>query len=154
RGGGHEGGLVAGGQHEERVRAVVCGQVVLGAGDGHGRDDGHAERRADLQGGVAQARGEAGLVPGDAGERGDRGGHGSPAAPQAAQKQPRGNVGGVAARRGEPGGSTSDPAPISARPAAATGRKPALWTAAWPAIAPAVTATASTTVLTPNLRAE
>src|SRR5262249_28934177 len=34
-GAGHEGGLVPRGQHEERVRAVVCGQVVLGAGDGH-----------------------------------------------------------------------------------------------------------------------
>ena len=50
--------------------------------------------------------------------------------------------------------STSDPAAMSARPVAAAGRKPALPTAAWPAIAPAVAPTASTTELTPNLRAE
>ena len=50
--------------------------------------------------------------------------------------------------------STSDPAAMSARPVAAAGRKPARETAAWPVIAPAVTPAASTTELTPNLRAE
>src|SRR5918994_2053264 len=43
---------------------------------------------------------------------------------------------------------------MSAVPAAATGRKPTLRTAAWPTIAPTVTATASTTEPTPNLSAE
>ena len=68
-GAGQEGRLVALGQRGERVRAVICGQVVLGAGDGNGRDDGDAERCAGLKGGVAQARGEPGLVLGDPRER-------------------------------------------------------------------------------------
>ena len=71
---GQEGGLEALVQHDERVRSVVCRQVVLGAGDGNRRDDGDAERGADLEGGVAEARGEPGLVLGDACEGGDRGG--------------------------------------------------------------------------------
>ena len=53
------------GQRGEWVRAFVRCQVVLGAGDGNGRDDGDAERCAGLQGGVAQARGEPGLGLGD-----------------------------------------------------------------------------------------
>src|SRR5207248_683564 len=52
-----------------RLIGVICGQVVLGAGDGNGRDDGDAERCAGPQGGVAQARGEPGLVLGDPRER-------------------------------------------------------------------------------------
>jgi len=68
-GAGQEGGLVTLGQRGERVRAFVRCQVVLGAGDGNGRDDGDAERCAGLQGGAAQARGEPGLVLGDPRER-------------------------------------------------------------------------------------
>jgi hypothetical protein len=94
----HLGGL---GQHGERVRACVRGQVVLGAGDGNGRDDGDAERRADLQGGVAEARGEPGLVPGDAGERRDRGGHEGQADPKTTQEQPEEDVREVAAVGGD-----------------------------------------------------
>jgi hypothetical protein len=63
---GEEGGLEAIVQDDERVRTFVSRQVVLGAGGGNRRDDGDAERSADLGGGVAEARSEAGLVLGDA----------------------------------------------------------------------------------------
>ena len=71
---GQEGGLEALVQHDEVVRTCVCRQVVLGAGDGNRRGDGDAERCADLEGGVAEARGEPGLVLSDARERRDRSG--------------------------------------------------------------------------------
>src|SRR5262245_32959650 len=69
-----EGGLEAFGQRDEPVGAGVRGQVVVGAGDGDGGDDGDPERRADLEAGVAEPGGEPGLALGDTGEGGDRGG--------------------------------------------------------------------------------
>ena len=71
---GEEGGLEALRQRDERVGAVVRRQVVLGAGDGNRRDDGDAERGAELERGVAEARREPGLTLGDARERRDRDG--------------------------------------------------------------------------------
>jgi hypothetical protein len=71
---GHEGGLESLGQHDQRTRAFVCRQVVLGAGDGNRRDDRDTERAAELESGVAEARREPCLTLGDAREGGDRGG--------------------------------------------------------------------------------
>jgi hypothetical protein len=65
---GQEGGLEALVQHDERIRTVVCRQAVLGAGDCDCCGDGDAERGADLQGGVAEAGRQSGLVLGDAAE--------------------------------------------------------------------------------------
>src|SRR5262250_1851714 len=48
-----EGRLEALGQRHEAVPASVCRQVVVGAGDGHTRDDRDPERRPDLEAGVA-----------------------------------------------------------------------------------------------------
>jgi hypothetical protein len=73
-GAGEESRLEALGQRDDAVGAGVRRQVVLGAGDGHGRDDGDSERRAHLEGGVAKAGGKPRLALGDAGEGGDRGG--------------------------------------------------------------------------------
>ena len=94
---GQEGGLEALVEHDERVCACVRCQVVLGAGDGDRRDDGDAERCADLEGGVAEARGEPGLVLGDIGERRDRGGHEGEADPGTDDEQPEEDVAEVAA---------------------------------------------------------
>src|SRR5262249_61712534 len=71
-GDGEEGRLEAFGQRDEPVGAGVRGQVVLGAGDGDGGDDGDPERRADLEAGVAEPGGKPGLAFGDAGEGSDR----------------------------------------------------------------------------------
>jgi hypothetical protein len=49
-----EGRLEALGQRDEPVGTGVRCQVVLGAGDGDGGDDGDAERRPDLEAGVAE----------------------------------------------------------------------------------------------------
>ena len=102
-GAGHEGGPVARGQHDERVRALVRGQVARGPRRGHGRDDGDAQRRADLQGGVAEARGEPGLVLGYPGERRYRRGHEGGADPETAQEQPGEDAREVAAVHGDLG---------------------------------------------------
>jgi hypothetical protein len=66
---GHEGGLEALVQHDEPIRALVRREVIRGAGDSGRRDDGDAERDADLERRVAEARGEPGLVLGDVRER-------------------------------------------------------------------------------------
>ena len=100
---GQEGGLEALVEDDERVRAFVRRQVVRGAGDGDRGGDGDAERAADLQGGVAQARGEPGLVLGDTGERRDGGGHEGEADPGTGDEQPEEDVCEVAAADGDLG---------------------------------------------------
>jgi hypothetical protein len=90
-------------QHDEVVRTCVCRQVVLGAGDGNRRGNGDAERCADLKGGVAEARGEPGLVLGDARERRDRGGHEGEADPGTEHEQPEEDGSEVAAADGDLG---------------------------------------------------
>ena len=57
--------------------------------------------RADLEGGVAEARGEPGLVLGDARERRDRGGHEGEADPGTDDEQPEEDVAEVAAADGD-----------------------------------------------------
>src|SRR5262249_8175589 len=70
-----EGGLEALVQDDERIRGMIGWRVVVGAGEGKRGGDGDAKGGADLEGGVAEARGKPGLVLGDARERRDRGGH-------------------------------------------------------------------------------
>src|SRR5262249_31583786 len=67
-GDGEEGRLEAFGQRDQAVGAGVRGEVVVGAGDGDRGDDGDAERRADLEAGVAEPGGKPRLALGDAGE--------------------------------------------------------------------------------------
>jgi hypothetical protein len=62
------------GQRDQSVGAGIRRQVVLCAGDGHGRDDRDPERGADLEARVAEPGGNPRLSLGDAGEGGDRGG--------------------------------------------------------------------------------
>ena len=57
--GNHQEGLLkALGESDEWVRIGVCSEVVLGAEDGGGRDDGDAEGSADLEAPVAKAGGD------------------------------------------------------------------------------------------------
>src|SRR5262249_32724939 len=69
-----EGRLEALGQRDQPVGAGVRGEVVVCASDGDGGDDCDPECRPDLEAGVAEPGGEAGLALGDAGEGGNRGG--------------------------------------------------------------------------------
>src|SRR5262245_42429090 len=92
-----EGGLEAFGQRDQPVGAGVGGQVVVGAGDGDGGDDGDAERCPDLEAGVAEPGGDAGLAFGDAGEGGDRGGDEGEADAGAEDEQAEEDVAEVAA---------------------------------------------------------
>ena len=79
------------------------GQVVVGAGNGDGRDDRDADGGADLECGVAQAGGESGLVLGHAGKGGDRGRDESEADAGAEDEQPEEDVAAVAAADGDLG---------------------------------------------------
>src|SRR5262249_9227289 len=96
-----EGGLEALVQHDEWARALVRRQEVLGAGDCNSRGDGDAERSPDLGRSVAEPRGEAGLVLGDACERRDGGGHEGEADAGTDDKQPEKDVSEVAATYGD-----------------------------------------------------
>src|SRR5512133_13210 len=102
-GDGEEGGLEAFGQADEWVRAGVGGEVVVGAGDGDGGDDGDAEGGADLERGVAEAGGDSGFALGDAGESSDRGGDEGEADAWAEDEQPEEDVAEVAAADGDLG---------------------------------------------------
>ena len=82
------------------------------------------ERGADLERRVAEPGREPGLCSATPGERRDRGGHEGEADAGAEDEQPEEDVAEVAAADGDLREQQSDPAPISAMPAAATGRKP------------------------------
>jgi len=91
-GDGEEGGLEAFGEGDQPVGAGVGCGVVIGARDGHGGDDGDAERGSDLEVGVAESGGDPGVAFGDAGQRGDRGGDESQSDAGAEDDQPEEDV--------------------------------------------------------------
>jgi hypothetical protein len=90
-------------ERDQRVLAGVRRQVVLRARHGHGRDDGDAECRSDLEAGFAETGGKPRLASGDAAEGCDQGGDEDEADAGTEDEQPEEDVAEVAAACGDLG---------------------------------------------------